>query len=210
MPGLLLLLICTLLAAGCSEPEPSKPTFMTENQGVPEQTLPPPEGLNPLGTLEVCPARGSALPMSERVLVSHPELFTREASLMISALRRALLETPSIQPPVQFLLTSRGVQTEAQALTEGRRCGAVMVLWESYGSRELVLTVSEPARIPLKFSIHPRLCEFGTYQDQLQILYLTISGLLATLHHDYDKALFDIQQANGIDSHCLQLSKPSP
>jgi len=194
----------TLALAACSEPEPYKPTFFGRVEGVREPASKP-EGLNPLGAIQTCSDRPVLDPTEERVLVARPDLFTREASLMISSLRQAVSDNYRGQRAVRFLTTQRFVQTEAQAVAEGRRCAALIVLWEIYGTRALELTVPEPARIPLKAQLHPRLCEFGNYAEQLQILYLTITGLLAMGDNDYDTATGNIELAMRIDSHCLRL-----
>lgn len=201
----LLSLLCLAWSA-CSEPQPYKPTFMGRTEGVREPASQP-EGLNPLGAIETCRDKPDLNPAEERVLVARPDLFTREASLTITTLRQAIADNYHGQRPVRFLDTRRFIQTEAQAIAEGQRCSALIVLWEVYGTRTLELTVPEPTRIPLKAQLHPRLCEFGNYVEQLQILYLTITGLLATLDNDYDAANASMDMANRIDSHCLQLPK---
>ncbi len=207
LPGAVALAVGVLLAlAACSDSEPYKPTFFGRVEGVREPASQP-EGLNPLGAIQSCTDRPVLDPAEERVLVARPDLFTREASLMISALRQAVADNYRGQRAVRFMTTQRFVQTEAQAVAEGRRCAALIVFWEVYGSRALELSVPEPTRIPLKAQIHPRLCEFGDYGEQLQILYLTITGLLAMVDNDYETATVDFDQATRIDSHCLQLPK---
>jgi len=203
-----LALTLALALAACSEPEPYKPTFFGRTEGVREPASRP-EGLNPLGGILTCGDPPQLDPAEERVLVARPDLFTREASLMISSLRQAIVDNYHGQRPVRFLVTGRRVLTDTQAVAEGKRCSALIVLWEIYGTRALELTVPEPARIPLKSQVHPRLCEFGNYSEQLQILYLTITGLLATLDNDYETANANMDLATRIDSHCLQLPKPS-
>jgi len=201
----LLTLLC-LAWSGCSEPQPYKPTFMGRTEGVREPASQP-EGLNPLGAIDTCADQPDLEPKEERVLVARPDLFTREASLMISSLRQSIADSYHGQRQVRFLVTRRFIQTEAQAVAEGRRCSSLIVLWEVYGTRTLELTVPEPSRIPLKAQLHPRLCEFGNYVEQLQILYLTITGLLATLDNDYEAANANMDLANRIDNRCLQLPK---
>ena len=190
--------------AACSEPEPYKPTFFGRVEGIREPASQP-QGLNPLGDIQSCGDRPALERAEERVLVARPDLFTREASLMITSLRQAIFDNYRGQRAVRFLTTRRAVQTDAQAAAEGLRCAALIVLWEVYGTRALELTVPEPARIPLKAQLHPRLCQFGDYSEQLQILYLTITGLLALVDNDYDTATANIELATTIDSHCLQL-----
>lgn len=198
-----------LIVGACSEPEPYKPTFMGRTEGVREPAAKP-EGLNPLGAIETCTARPVRQPSEERVLVARPELFTREASLMMSSLRQAIADNYHGRRTVKFFVTANAIQNEAQAVAEGRRCASLIVLWEIYGTRALELTVPEPTRIPLKVQLHPRLCEFGNYAEQLQILFLTITGLLATLEDDYETANSNMELANRIDNRCLQLPKIRP
>jgi hypothetical protein len=207
--GPVLALLLALALTACSEGEPYKPTFFGRTEGVREPASHP-EGLNPLGAILTCGDKPQLDPAEERVLVARPDLFTREASLMISALRQAIVDNYHGLRPVRFLVTNRRVQTDGQAVAEGRRCSALIVLWEVYGTRALELTVPEPARIPLKTQLHPRLCEFGNYSEQLQILFLTITGLLALLDNDYETANADMDLATRIDNHCLQLPKTSP
>jgi hypothetical protein len=195
-----------LLLSACSEPEPYKPTFVGRTEGVRERASQP-EGLNPLGAIQVCTATPELEVGEERVLVARPQLFTREASLMISSLRQAVTDGYHGQQRLRFLITPNNVQTEAQAVAEGKRCGSLIVLWEVYGTRALELTVPEPSRIPLRTSLHARLCEFGNYAEQMQILYLTVTGLLATLDNDYETANANLDLATRIDGHCLQLPK---
>ena len=83
--------------------------------------------------------------------------------------------------------------------------GALVVLWEPFGSRTLELTLSNPALIPLRATVYSQLCEFGNYQEQYDILYLTVTGLLAILDNQYERASRYLEQAKRIDSHCLQL-----
>jgi hypothetical protein len=199
----------TLGLSACSSPDYYKPTFMGRAEGVREPASQP-AGLNPLGDIVTCGDRPQWDAGEERVLVPRPDLFTREASVMISSLRQAIVDNYHGQRPVRFITTQRSVQTNAQAVTEGRRCSALIVLWEVYGTRALELTIPEPSRIPLKAQVHPRLCEFGNYVEQLQILYLTITGLLAMLDNNYDVATNNMELANRIDSHCLQLPKVGP
>jgi hypothetical protein len=194
------------LLAACSEPEPYKPTFFGRTEGVREPVAQP-EGLNPLGAIGTCGDPPQLEPGEERVIVARPDLFTREASIMISSLRQAISDGYHGQRPVRFLLTGRFVQTNAQAVAEGQRCSALIVLWEVYATRALELTIPDPARIPLRYQFHQRLCEFGSYTEQLQILYLTIQGLLAMRDNDYETANVSLETAMRIDSRCLQLPK---
>ncbi|MFI5399744.1 MAG: hypothetical protein ACHQZQ_01665 [SAR324 cluster bacterium] len=203
------LLVSAVTLAACSEPEPYKPTFFGRTEGVREPASQP-EGLNPLGDIDTCGDKPQLDPGEERVLVARPNLFTREASIMISSLRQAVADNYHGRRPVRFMVTGRRVQTDGEAVAEGGRCAALIVLWEVYGSRALELTVPAPARIPLKAQIQPRLCEFGNYSEQLQILYLTITGLLAVLDDDYETANANMDLATRIDSHCLQLPTQLP
>jgi hypothetical protein len=197
-------LLAGSLASCMSTPEPSRTSFMSLTEGV-RQPVNTPTGLNPLGTLEVCKADAPPQPLRERVLVSTPEQFTREASLMLAGLRQALADDRPDGRPVQFLVSARPIDSPAVAQAEGGRCGALVVLWEPLGTRVLELTLPNPAKIPLRATIYPRLCEFGNYQEQYDILYLTITGLLAMLDNRYERAVSYLDQAKRIDSHCLQL-----
>lgn len=201
-------LMGVLLAAGlaaCSTaPEPSKTSFMSLTEGM-REPVNTPTGLNPLGTLESCAAAAPARALGERVLVSGPEQFTREASIMLAALRQALADDRPDGKRVQFLVADRTIDSRDLARKEGERCGALVVLWEPFGSRSLELTLPNPARIPLRATVYSVLCEFGNYQEQYDILYLTITGLLAMLDNRYERAGFYLDQAKRIDSHCLQL-----
>ena len=194
----------TLALAACSEVEPSKPTFVGEQEGA-RELVNVPEGLNPLGALDTCLAAAPPRPLGGRVLVSRPEQFTREASLMLSDLRQALSEDKKDVRRVHFLLSAKPLVSEDLARAEGRRCGALVVLWEPFGSRTLEMTLPDPARIPLRGSVHPRLCEFGNHQEQLDILYLTLVGLLAMLDNRHERAVLFLDQAKRLDSRCLRL-----
>ncbi|HEX7927897.1 MAG TPA: hypothetical protein VF678_09905 [bacterium] len=187
-----------------STPEFSKTSFMSLTEGV-REPVNNPTGLNPLGALEVCKRESPTRPLGERVLVSRPEQFTREASVMLSTLRQNLADSRPEGRAVQFLLASGSIDSPDFARQEGQRCGALVVLWEPFGTRSLELTVPNPTRIPLRTSVYPRLCEFGNYQEQYDILYLTITGLLHMLDNEYDRAVFFLDQARRIDSHCLHL-----
>lgn len=197
-------LVAAAILAACSEPEPSKPSFMERTGGIRQRSAEP-EGLNPLGAVDVCRPGAPAQPLAAQVLVSRPERFSREASLMLSALHQALADDTGDGRRVRFLVTAQPVLGPDDAREEGRRCGAMVVLWERYGSRTLELTLPYPARIPLRASLHSRLCEFGTYQDQLEILYLTLMGLVAMLDNNYDQAVYHLDQAKRLDSRCLHV-----
>ncbi|MEE8434135.1 MAG: hypothetical protein V3S64_05030 [bacterium] len=164
-----------------------------------------PSGLNPLGTLETCRPGAEALPPLNRVLVSRPEFFTEEASLMISVLREVLAEPGNEIPEVEFRLTDRAIRTGVQAEWLGRHCGALIVLWEPHLTKTLEMTLPHPAQIPLRPLVRKRLCEFGSHREQMNILYLTIAGLLAMRENDYEKAVFFMNSARVIDDGCLRL-----
>ncbi len=199
------LLLGWALLAGCTTPpDPGRTSFMSLTQGV-RQPVNTPAGLNPLGEIEVCAANTPRQALRERVLVSPPEQFTREASVMLSSLRQSLADDRPDGRPVQFLLSARPIASTDTAREEGGRCGALVVLWEPFGTRTLELTLPNPATIPLRATVYPRLCEFGNYQEQYDILYLTITGLLAMLDNRYERAVTYFDQAKRIDSHCLQL-----
>lgn len=169
-----------------------------------------PAGLNPLGEIEVCRENDPPRPLGERVLVARPERFTREASVMLSALRQGLAENRPDGRAVRFVVAGGDIASPGVAQKEGERCGALVVLWEPFGTRSLELTLPNPARIPLRANVYPRLCEFGNYQEQYDILYLTIAGLLAMLDNQHDRAMYFLDQAKRIDSHCLQLPGVAP
>lgn len=192
------------LAAACSEPQVRKRSFMTSARGV-HRNVEVPEGLNPLGTLETCRPGTKFPPPLNRVLVSRPEFFTEEASLMISALREVLAEPENDIPQVEFRLTDRAIRDGSEAELLGRLCGAMIVLWEPHQTKTLEMTLPHPAQIPLRRLVRNRLCEFGSHQEQLNILYLTIAGLLTLRENDYEKAVIFMKSARAIDNGCLKL-----
>ena len=147
-----------------------------------------PVGLNPLGFLETCRKGGVRDDREERVLISPPEFFTREASLMIGSLGEALESDSPREKKVVLLLSPGPITSSEQAATEGLRCEALIVLWEREDSKTLELTLPEPSRIPLRSLVKENLCEFGNHSQQLTVLYLTILGLTALREPDYDKA----------------------
>ncbi|HKI97470.1 MAG TPA: hypothetical protein VKB51_03240 [bacterium] len=202
-------LLGALLLAACSAPAPSKRSFMQSAEGV-RASANVPVGLNPLGSLDTC--RPGAMPTepANRVLVSRPEDFTREASQMISALREALSDPKSGVPPVEFWLAPGRIESIRQARQLGRDCGAVIVLWEPGETKTLELTLPEPAEVPLRDLVQERLCEFGDHTEQVNILYLTIAGLLSLRENEYDKAVLNMNAARTIDTHCFHLPGSGP
>ena len=207
------LVLCTLCLlalapAACSEPEPRKRSFMESAEGV--RTPDVPVGLNPLGSLDTCPGRAEPPTLGQRVLISRPEHFTREASQMIAALREALVKRDARLPPVEFLLAPRQIETSAQARRLGEACNAMIVLWEPGQTKTLALTLPQPAQVPLRDLVQERLCEFGDHTEQLNILYLTIAGLLSLRENEYDKAVLYMESARAIDTFCLHLPGAGP
>lgn len=200
-------ILIAMLTTACSGPVVRKRSFMSSAHGV-HKDVEVPVGLNPLGTLDTCRPGNEAVAPLKRVLVSRPELFTEEASLMISALREILAEPTDEIPAVEFQLTDRAVRNGAQAEWLGRRCGALIVLWEPRQTKTLEMTLPHPAQIPLRPLVRERLCEFGSHQEQLNILYLTIAGLLTLRENDYEKAVFFMNSARLIDNGCLRLPLP--
>ena len=182
------------LTSACAEPVVRKRSFMSSARGV-HKDVEVPSGLNPLGTLDTCRPGAEALPPLNRVLVSRPEFFTEEASLMISALREVLAEPENEIPAVEFWLTGRAIRSGVQAEWLGRHCGALIVLWEPRQTKTLEITLPHPAQIPLRPLVRRRLCEFGSHREQLNILVLTIAGLLAMRENDYERAVFFMNSA---------------
>ena len=200
----LLGLLALAILASCSQGAYRKRSFVGQ-AGEAKAAETRPVGLNPLGKLDICrPAQNQASPLP-RALVSNPELFTTEASKMISALEKALSNPPEGLPPVEFLQASRPLIEKTQAAEEGKRCEALIVLWEPGQTKTLELTLPHPSQIPLKNRVHERLCEFGNHREQLEILYLTIVGLLAMRENDYDRAVLYLDTASRLNDHCLVL-----
>jgi hypothetical protein len=206
---LLPLLVGAVLLGACSEPAPSKRSFMESAEGI-RAPADVPVGLNPLGSLDTCqPAENPGAP-ANRVLISRPEDFTREASVMISTLRQALADPQAKLPPVEFRLTPSPITSREQARQLGRACGAVIVLWEPGQTKTLELTLPQPAEVPLRDLVQQQLCEFGDHTEQVNILYLTIAGLLSMRENAYDKAVLYMNSARTIDTHCLHLPGTGP
>lgn len=202
------LLACVLLAAAvlgacASPPPPRKRSFMASAEGM--RTPDVPIGLNPLGSLDTCQPDAPPPGSGERVLISRPEAFTHEASLMISDLRDALRSGKERLPGVTFLLAPTEIVSELQARQLGRQCGAVIVLWEPHLTKTLELTLPRPSQVPLRDLVQQRLCEFGSHTEQLNILYLTIAGLLSLRENNYDKAVLYMEAARSLDTYCLHL-----
>lgn len=197
-------LAAALLLTGCSTPLTRKRSFMGQASRE-RQEVAEPVGLNPLGALKTCERKRDPAKGTTRVLVSRPEFFTKEASLMIVALREALAEDKEKLKAPRMELSSRPIRSAREAREEGRRCGALIVLWEQRTSQTLELTLPYPARVPLRALVHRRLCEFGDHSEQANILYLTILGLAALVQDDYELAQFYLNGAKAIDVECLQL-----
>ena len=164
-----------------------------------------PVGLNPLGTLETCGQVKGSQPEGLRVMISRPEEFTRDASLMIVSLGEALANRKETTGRVEMILSDEPLNDPQKALVAGRRCNATIVLWEKRGSRTLELTLPHPTQIPLKGVVQDKLCEFGDHSEQLTILYLTIEGLAAVREKDYDQANTLFRSANRLDDRCFRL-----
>ncbi len=197
--------LCLLSAlVACASEPPRKPTFVGSSKGV-RQPVDVPVGLNPLGSLDICLGGAEPRPPRNRVLVSPPAYFSPAATKMIVALRESLAEEEAHGVTVKMYLAERPLRRAADARAEGRRCGAVIVLWEPMGTGTLELTLPYPARIPLRHMVQERLCEFGNHAEQLTILHLTIIGLAALLENLYDEAIYYMEAANRIDHHCLRL-----
>ena len=205
--ALALAAVVALLAAACAQPQVRKRSFMSSARGV-RQKVEVPVGLNPLGSLDTCRPGGSPKQLGNRVLVSRPEHFTEEASYMISALRETLADPGQEIPAVDFRLADRSIASRDEAVRIGVQCGALIVLWEPHQTKTLELTLPHPSQIPLRRMVQERLCEFGNHQQQLNILYLTIAGLLTLRENDYEKAVFYMRSARAIDNGCLRLPAP--
>lgn len=214
LPALCLL----VLVASCAEPVYRKRSFVGSTAGK-RESVEVPVGLNPLGSLDICKVEqgrsrpdgggeSQKLPATSRVLVSRPENFTQEASQMISALREELGRPGQNLPPVEFMLADRRIDQDEEARVIGIQCAALIVLWEPGFTKTLELTLPHPAQIPLRPLVQERLCEFGSGREQLDILYLTIAGLLTMRDNDYDKAVFYLESAKNIDNGCLRLGHP--
>ncbi len=143
----------------------------------------------------------------EYVLVSPPEFFTESASVMIVALREALAENEEGMEAPRMRLSPDPIRSEEQARSEGRRCGALIVLWEQRTSRTLELTLPYRTRVPLRALVRRKLCEFGDHSEQAHILYFTILGLTAMTRDNYTLAHFYLNSAREIDVECLKLPR---
>ena len=204
--ALLALSVAGLIASCATGPERQE-TFVGRAAGVTESTDVA-EGLNPLAGLDVCNTPTPAPPNAVRVLISPPAYFSREATDMILTLRKSLARSPHGQR-AQMWAASQPLRNAGDAIREGRLCDAVIVLWEPYGTNSLELTLPEPARVPLRNLIRDRLCEFGSHNQQVAILFFTITGLAALSDNRYDEAVYYMEAANRIDLSCLQLPLPS-
>jgi hypothetical protein len=208
MKVVVLALVATGLMAACATGPERRETFVGRAEGItesPDVT----EGLNPLAGLDVCNAPTPAPPNAARVLISPPAYFSREATDMILTLRRSLARSPQGQR-VQMWVASQPLHNAGDAIREGRLCNAVIVLWEPYSTNSLELTLPEPARVPLRNLIRDRLCEFGSHNQQVAILFFTITGLAALSDNRYEEAVYYMEAANRIDLSCLQLPLPPP
>lgn len=204
--GLLSGLVLLAILAGCTDPPLRKRTFVGRASGA-RESVEVPVGLNPLGSLDVCRMEGERVPVKSRVLVSRPEMFTREASLMISTLREEVGVPGAELSQVDIQLSATAIQDVSQARAWGRHCGALIVLWEPGFTKTLELTLPQPNQIPIRPLVQERLCEFGDLAERLNILYLTIAGLMALRENDYEKAVFHLESAREIDNGCLRIRR---
>ena len=207
-----ILVVVSALLFACAEPLPRKRSFIGQGRGVRENVAEP-AGLNPLGALETCARDARDSPEGERVLVSRPEYFTEDASRMIVALREALAQNNEAREVIELQLSHGPIRSMEEATREGRRCGALIVLWEQRESQTLELTLPTPARVPLRSQVQENLCEFGDRSEQATILYFTIVGLTAMVKNDYDLAQFYLNAANRVDVDCLRIplaNQPHP
>ena len=195
--------LAVIAISACASPQPRKRTFVGLGSSV-RTNVSEPSGLNPLGALNTCEYASQAH-QTERVLVSRPEYFTEDASRMIVALREALAENREARELLELELSRGPIQSQQEAVGEGRRCGALIVLWEQRRSRTLELTLPNPAKVPLRTQVKENLCEFGGHSEQVTILYYTIIGLTAMVNHDYADAKYYLDAANRIDVDCLHI-----
>lgn len=196
--------LAIFLLAGCSQPQPRRRSFVGTSQGA-RQEREFSAGLNPLGILRICKADPREPETMQRVLVSRPQFFTRQASAMILQLHEALTGGEGELPPVELVLSGRPLRTARAAEAEGRRCGAMVVLWERGGTNTLELTLPRREQIPLRGLVHRKLCEFGNHREQVTILYLTIMGLTASAQDNFEKASYYLTSATGMDARCLKM-----
>lgn len=192
-----------LIVTACESPQPRKRTFIGQGEST-RREVSQPEGLNPLGALRTCEDTGET-DGAERVLVSRPDFFTEDASRMIVALREALAENREARELLELQLSSGVINSPEDAVEEGRRCGALIVLWEQRKSQTLEITLPNPANVPLRAQVKETLCEFGNHSEQVTILYYTIIGLTAMVNHDYEQAQYYLDAANRIDVDCLRI-----
>lgn len=208
VPGLVpltaVLMVVSMLLFSCAEPLPRKRSFMGQGRGV-RENVSEPAGLNPLGALQTCARDAHESPVGERVLISRPEYFTEDASRMIVALREALAQNSEAREVIELQLSHGPIRSMEEATREGRRCGALIVLWERRESQTLEMTLPTPARVPLRSQVQGNLCEFGDRSEQATILYFTIVGLTAMVKNDYDRAQFYLNAANRVDVNCLRI-----
>lgn len=192
-----------LMITACESPQPRIRTFIGQGEGV-RREVSQPAGLNPLGALRTCEYAGEQ-DGTERVLVSRPDFFTEDASRMIVSLREALAENREARELLELQLSIGEINSPEEAVGEGRRCGALIVLWEQKKSQTLEITLPNPARVPMRAQVKETLCEFGNHSEQVTILYYTIIGLAAMVNHDYELAQYYLDAANRIEVDCLRI-----
>ena len=165
-----------------------------------------PVGLNPLGALDTCaPDVNWRTEEGQRVLISRPEFFTQDASIVVSALRNSFRgESPTVTPP-RFLLSPAPINSEEEATQEGLRCNALIVLWEPRATRMIKITLPNPDQVPLRNMIRHQLCPYGDNLEQVEVLHYTIAGLVSLRENDYERAVYHMTLAREVDVRCVNL-----
>jgi len=203
----MVLLAVVLGAGGCVGTSPrGRTSYMSKTPDSPPPSRTP-VGLNPLGALSTCDPGKSSLPGDlGRVLVSRPEHFSKEASLMILDLKDNLAQlTRRRKAAVEMMLTPEVVHNQRQAVLVGRVCEAMIVLWEKPGTRTLELTLPRPLQNPLRDRIRENMCEFGSQEEQLNILFHVIASLSALKARQVREARYFMEQAEALDTRCFHL-----
>ncbi|MDH4120119.1 MAG: hypothetical protein OEV94_00215 [Deltaproteobacteria bacterium] len=192
-----------LTAAGCSEPRYSKPTFWGQGGETPRREDTP-NGLNPLGGVEECPAGVRAPKMVNRVLVSKPQSLSRNATQMLLELKDTLKYSQNMNMVDQMLLSPAPILSVEDALKEGKRCGALVVLWERPSGRNLEMTLVESPPLPYRRPIHDHLCPFGSKTERMDILYNIMAGLGRLQQGETKSAGAFFDRAQWVDACCFR------